>query len=82
MLNYSLQQWGPEQEARYAEALYRALALLGENPLIGRARDDLLPDLRTYPVEQHILVYIVRRNRARVVRIVHQRMNLRRAMRQ
>ena len=80
ILAYSLQQWGPEQELRHAEALQRALALIGENPLLGRARDDLRPGLRTYPIEPHLIFYEVRRNTVRVARIVHQRMDARRVL--
>jgi plasmid stabilization system protein ParE len=35
ILLYTLQQWGVEQEAVYAEMLRRALLAIGDNPEIG-----------------------------------------------
>jgi toxin ParE1/3/4 len=80
ILSYGRQRHGPEQEVRYVEAIDRALLLLGENPLLGRARDDLRPGLRGLPVEQHLIVYEVRRGVVRVLRILHQRMDAHRAL--
>lgn len=82
ILLYTLQHWGEEQEAAYAAALSRALALIGENPAIGRVRDDLRPGARTFPVEHHLIIYDVREGTVRVARILHGRMNARRALRE
>lgn len=77
----SLLEWGEEQEARYAAALDRALAALADNPYLGRARDDLAPGCRTFPVEQHLIVYEVRPTAIWVARVLHQRMDAGRALR-
>jgi toxin ParE1/3/4 len=82
ILLQSLLQWGEEQESRYAAALGRALDTIGDNPNIGRARDDLRPGLRTFSFEQHIIVYEVRDTVIWVARILHHRMDVRRAFRQ
>ena len=54
ILYHSRMRWGDAQELRYAEALDRAFLLLVGNPNIGRARDDLRPGYRAYPVGQHL----------------------------
>src|SRR5215218_236536 len=48
ILVYTLQHWGEEQEAIYADRIRRALALIGDNPLVGRSRDDLRVGVRAF----------------------------------
>jgi toxin ParE1/3/4 len=74
------EEWGEEQEARYAEALRRALLMLSDFPESGRAREELGPGYRALVVERHILFYQVLPNRVFVVRILSGRMNARRAL--
>jgi toxin ParE1/3/4 len=75
------EEWGDEQEAIYAEALRRALLTLGDFPESGRSREELGPGYRSLVVEQHILFYQVEPRRVTVVRILHGRMDARRALR-
>jgi len=82
ILMYTALEWGAEQEARYAAALAQALETISNNPQIGRARDDLHPGARTFPVEQHIIVYELRETVVWVARILHHRMDVRRVFRQ
>jgi toxin ParE1/3/4 len=77
---YTLRRWDEAQWARYRTALDRALRLLGDNPEIGRAREDLRPGYRAYLVEQHIILYRVATGAVRVARIVHRRMDTQRAL--
>ncbi len=79
---YTLQQWGREQWESYEAVLHRALETLGATPDIGRARDDLRPGYRAYLVEQHVILYRVTATAVIVSRIVHGRMDARRALRQ
>jgi toxin ParE1/3/4 len=81
ILLYTLQEWGAEQRDRYEAAIDRALALIGENPHLGRARDDVRLNCRAYLVEQHIVLYEVRPQFVWVFRIRHQRSNPRRLLR-
>jgi toxin ParE1/3/4 len=80
ILVYTLQHWGEEQEAIYADRIRRALALIGDNPLVGRSRDDLRVGVRAFPIEQHLIIYEVRQTSVRVARILHRRMNAHRAL--
>jgi plasmid stabilization system protein ParE len=44
------------------------------------ARDDLRPGVRTFPVGQHLIVYEVDDLAIRVARLLHQRMDVHRAL--
>jgi toxin ParE1/3/4 len=80
VLLYTVQTWGEEQQLAYDSSLLRALALIGDNPHIGRIRDDVPPGYRAYPVEQHVIFYRVLPRLVRVSRILHRRMNAGRAL--
>jgi toxin ParE1/3/4 len=78
---YTLQQWGEEQWATYRTALNRALTTIGDNPQIGRSRDDIRVGYRSFAIEQHLILYRVTAKAVVVSRIVHSRKNIRRALR-
>jgi toxin ParE1/3/4 len=82
ILLHSVQTWGEEQQRAYNAALLRALAIVGDNPNIGRARPDLPPGYRAFPVEQHIILYRITSRAVSVARIIHSRMDVQRALRQ
>ena len=82
ILQYSLDRWGVEQQERYAGLLQRALITLQEHPNSGRARSDLWPGCRAFIVEQHVILYQVTGRRVRVARILSNRRDLRRALRE
>lgn len=81
VLLYSLQTWGPEQRDRYAAAIEAAFLRLRDHPQLGQVRDGLPPGCRSYRVEQHLLVYDLRGSFVRILRILHHRRDLARAMR-
>jgi toxin ParE1/3/4 len=77
ILLYTLQTWGEQQQIAYSATLLQALQTLGNNPRIGRRRDDLRPGYHSYAVGQHIILYRITARRVSVSRIVHNRMDLR-----
>lgn len=53
--------------------MQEVLKTLASQPGIGRTREELLPELRSFPFQSHT-IYFVRRNRGiYVVRILHNR---------
>jgi toxin ParE1/3/4 len=80
LLLYSEQRWGEEQRDTHGLAIDRVPRPLGENPQLGRVRDDLGPGYRSYPAEQHVIIYRVTRRGLSVSRILHHRMDARRAL--
>jgi toxin ParE1/3/4 len=79
-LLYSLREWGEDQRARYAAAVEAGFERLREFPNLGRARDDLSPGCRIYRVEQHLVIYSVRGTTLRILRLLHHRRDIARAM--
>lgn len=80
LLQYSLLEWGPEQRDRYADALAQGFDRLRDFPAIGKTYAELPTAIRTHLVEHHNVVYTVRGGTVRVLRIVHRRMDLLRAL--
>jgi toxin ParE1/3/4 len=78
---YGLLSWGEAQPDRYLAGIDRALLLLGENPHLGRARDDLRQGYRNLLAGQHAIIYEITADAIQIVRILHNRMDFRRALR-
>jgi toxin ParE1/3/4 len=78
---YGLLTWGDAQRDRYLATLDRALLSLGENPRLGRARDDLRRGYRSLVAGQHAIIYEITTDAIQVVRILHSRMDFQRALR-
>lgn len=77
---YGLEQWGEGQAERYLSVLKGRLFLLTEQPLIGIERPELLPNVRSFPVERHTLYYRMTRERAEIVRVLHERQDPKRSL--
>jgi toxin ParE1/3/4 len=70
---YGLRQWGPAQSDSYLSAIKNQLWLLTEQPLIGVERSELLPHIRSLPIQSHILFYRVTANQIEIIRVLHGR---------
>lgn len=68
---FGLRHWGANQTAKYLEKLKEHLWTLSEEPHIGRQRPDLFPELRSFPVESHIVFYQVRSPKVEIIRVLH-----------
>lgn len=55
------------------------LELLGRNPYLGKRRDDLQSECRSFPINEYLIFYEVRKPRIEVIRIVHGRRDIKRA---
>ncbi|MFN8541644.1 MAG: type II toxin-antitoxin system RelE/ParE family toxin [Thermomicrobiales bacterium] len=82
LLLLTLQEWGEAQLVEYEVAFDRAFIMLGDLPASGRARDELRPGLRSFPVGRHVIYYTISRRSLRIIRILHSRMDARRALSQ
>jgi toxin ParE1/3/4 len=78
ILQYTLEQWGEDQQIKYRGILTQALAHLQNNPHLGQLKEDIYRGLRVYRVEKHNIFYIVSKDTLRVARILHVRMDARR----
>ena len=55
---------------RFVDKLYGQCELLSRSPGMGRARDELLPGLRSFPVGRYIIFYRTRENALEIARIL------------
>ena len=66
----------PQRASKFVRRIKEKLALLAENPMMGRARPELADDLRSFRVEKYIIFYRPVAEGIIVVRIVHSRQDL------
>ena len=53
-----------------------AFDMLAETPFAGRARRELAPNLRSFPVGNYIIFYIPIANSVEIVRVIHGRQDI------
>ncbi|WP_429884713.1 type II toxin-antitoxin system RelE/ParE family toxin [Geoalkalibacter halelectricus] len=70
---FSLRNWGQKQSFRYLENLKQCLWSLTERPHLGMERPEVLPEIRGFPVESHVVFYQVRSKHIEIVRVLHAR---------
>jgi toxin ParE1/3/4 len=70
---YGLRQWGKGQSENYLEKLKAHIWRLTELPMIGVERAELLPRIRSLPIESHKLFYRVTNDTVEIVRVLHSR---------
>lgn len=75
---YSAVQHGEEAADAYLRDIDAALARLANYPELGTPCAELGPNLRTLPVREHRLFYVVYPDRVSVVRVLHKAMDVQR----
>ena len=73
---YSLRKWGPRQTTAYLKALNDRFVWLAEFPDIGRARPEILPELRSFREGSHIIFYRVRGAVIEIIGVPHMSMDI------
>src|SRR5580658_11025835 len=63
-----------------ADAVVDAIAerfyLLAQFPYMGRARDDLRPGLRSFPVGQYVIIYAIEDEDVQILHVFHGRQDI------
>ena len=77
LLLQSRRQWGIRQRNAYKLQIDRALGELTEYPFLGRSRDEISLGLRSYPVGSHLIYYQVQDQAVVILRIIHNRRDIR-----
>ncbi len=52
-------------------SLHERFTTLAENPMAGRSRPELLPDLRSFPAGSHTIFYSPQEDGVEIVRVIH-----------
>ncbi|MCP4411404.1 MAG: type II toxin-antitoxin system RelE/ParE family toxin [Gammaproteobacteria bacterium] len=61
----------PANADRYVDKLYKKGLLLAENPKIGTERNELMNELRSFPVDHYVLYYRERAQELEMIRVLH-----------
>lgn len=75
---YTILRFGLDQARVYLLGLHEQCQVLAEQPARGRQADVLAPGLRRWEYHSHIVFYMPREQGIRIVRVLHQRMDVRR----
>ena len=71
-------QDNPDAAFRLIDRFDETLQMLAENPLAGRAREELAPKTRSFPVGNYILFYRPAEHGIELIRVLHWARDLRR----
>ena len=71
IFDYTFDIFGLDQAVKYLSELEGLLSNLCLNPEIGKTRDEIRDELRSFPYESHIIFYRILPDHIRVVRILH-----------
>jgi toxin ParE1/3/4 len=74
---YGTDNWSVELADAYLDRIGDVIEAISHNPLIGVSRDELKLGVRSFPVEQHIIYYRVRKNELTILTILHSRTDVR-----
>jgi toxin ParE1/3/4 len=75
--DYTCDRWGEDQAEKYVREIERAIQRVVQNPMIGRACDEVRAGYRRHAVGSHTLYYrLAGADGIDVVRILHQRMDV------
>ena len=69
--DYTLARWGPEQEQRYLDALWRKFEEILADPPRWRSREDLFPGCQIAAEGKHVILFRVQGTVLQVVRLLH-----------
>ncbi|MBI5132562.1 MAG: type II toxin-antitoxin system RelE/ParE family toxin [Rhodopseudomonas palustris] len=61
---------------RLLETFEKVFDVLAQSPLVGRARPELSPKLRSFPSGSHVLYYLPLKDGVVVVRVLHGRQDI------
>lgn len=79
--NYTLYEWSVNQADKYYESIKFACKEISENPEIGEIYTEISQNLLGLKSGKHIVFYhIISENEVEVIRILHERMDLKNRM--
>ena len=75
--NYTELKWSEEQAEKYVRMLFKECRSLADRPLVGRLYDQYRPGLRGLSCGKHIIFYrILSASKVRIIRILHDKMDI------
>jgi len=75
--NYTFEQWSENQADKYYASLKFACKEIGENPELGREYSEIRRNLLGLKTGKHIIFYhLISEDKIEVIRILHERMDI------
>lgn len=71
IFDYTAQEFGFDQAVEYLLEIEDKFNLLSEQPQLGKARNEIRNELRSFIHERHVIFYRVMDKRVRIIRILH-----------
>ena len=75
---YTILNFGLTKAREYLTGLHERFETLAENPMQGRSASELAPDLRRLEYESHVVFCVPKAKGIRIVRVLHQSMDMKR----
>ncbi len=66
----------PERASRFIRQLRDRMEVLAEHPMVGRSRDDLSSNLRSFPFGDYVVFYYPAEGGVIISRVLHSRRNI------
>ncbi|MFN3942268.1 MAG: type II toxin-antitoxin system RelE/ParE family toxin [Flavobacterium sp.] len=74
---YTIDEWSEKQADKYYSLIEFACSQIGKNPELGNEYEGISKNLLSLKIGKHIIFYqIISKDRIEVVRILHERMDL------
>ena len=73
---YTTQRWGRAQTEKYSVRLRERLRWLADNPLLGKARDEVKESYRSFHEGSHVIFYRMAGDDIEIIGILHQSMDV------
>jgi toxin ParE1/3/4 len=64
-------QNNPKNADNFLDLLWEHCVFLAQSPFSGKKRDELLPNLRSFPVRHYVIFYLPLENGIELVRVMH-----------
>lgn len=74
--NYYVRVAGPQTAAKFLHEIAAIVASIEQHPLIGRARDEIRPGLRSLAASPHVVFYRVATGTPQIVRVLDGRQDI------
>ncbi|MEO8117221.1 MAG: type II toxin-antitoxin system RelE/ParE family toxin [Bacteroidota bacterium] len=79
--NYTIKAWSECQAEKYYAELINTCKLISDDPNIGKTYDEIVPEIFGLKMKKHIIFYRnSKRNNIEILRILHEKMDLKKKL--